>query len=206
VSESVNEIGVAGEILRLAKLACAVGENPVATPSDFRHVLLGNRLQASPSPATDLLIRFTVPADSIWVLTWIFLRSIPTPALDGLGAFDPLGQDWRSNQDLTVYGSGIVGQGASWVILEVNGQPVTPNGSIGIRSQQICNRPILLTFRSQEQVALRVDVNGPAVPIIDLVGVVNSYLVPVHIGQCLAKLASGLGYCGGGGGGDSDCV
>jgi len=190
LSESVNTQSISGEILRLAKLACALGEEPIATPSDFRHVLLGNRLAATAAPGV-ILLRFSVPENSIWVITWIYVRSVPTPALTA-GAFNGLGDDWRSNQDLTPNSQTVLGQGLSFVSIEVGGNPITPNGAVGIQPSQILNRPVLLTFRSLEQVAIRINVNGPADPVIDLIGVINSYVVPIHIGNCLAKFSSGL--------------
>ena len=192
MSESVNTQDVAGEILELAELACALESNPRATPSDFKHLLLGNRLTASPAPGDDSLFEFTVPQDSMWILTYIWVRSHPTPAVDGGGVFNPLGGDFRSNQDLTPNNSVVAGQGASNVWILINGTPVTFNGVAGIMPQLVLNRPLLLVYRSKETFEMRVATEGPAVPVIDLEGVINSFLVPVHIGNCLAKLQSSI--------------
>jgi hypothetical protein len=192
MSEFVNSMDVAGEILRLATLACATGENPVATPSDFKHVLVGNRIPLTETAGGDVVLTFGVPAQSMWVVTWIFVRSIPTPALTA-GVFNPLGGDWRSNQDITPNNSFVAGQTAPFVAITVNGTPSTAGGASGIMPQLLFNRPLLLTFRSDERVAIKVGKNGPAAaPGIDLVIVAHGYLCPVSIGQCLSKMSTAI--------------
>lgn len=188
MSEFVNTTPIAREILDLAELVCATGategDEPASLATDFKPVIVGNRIQATVGlPGTDMLVKFQVPKEAYYVLTWFYLRSLPTPALTA-GAFNPLSPDNRSNQDLGPTNSQVPGGGVPALIFNVDGVNSFSGGSNGIMPQLVCNRPVLIVFQPGQKVVIFVRMNAPAAPTIDLIAVLNMYSVPIRIGKC----------------------
>lgn len=157
-------IPVPQEIHFLSQLSCVRCE-------EWRHILLSTNFEVAAVGAPLTIFTFTVPAQSIWIVTRIDLEQFnPTPT----GA-----SDFRSEE---VDYNGLTN---AWITDQSN--PIMAANSIA--SSALFNRPVLLAFQSGHVVKIIIQRGATSLPATayQVQTVINSYFAPLSAFKGLAR-------------------
>ena len=150
-------VPVPQEIHFLSQLACVPCE-------EWRHILLSTNFQDTHVATPQTIFTFTVPSQSIWIVTKIDLEQFnPAPT--------PASGDFRSEQ---IDWNGVTN---AWITDQ--GNPIM--GANSIASSALFNRPVLLAFQSGHVVQIIIQRDAASLPTaaFQVQTVINSYFAPL---------------------------